>query len=129
MPIPVIRGSGGAGSTPHLQVTVSGPDREGKVVIRRQSEIRRTINDTGTEISTRIDWYREIKEGEPDSSRWHGTYAVSYQRDGWEAATATSFELTSTASHFHLTESNTARQGDTVMFERRRVSSIERKLI
>jgi putative CocE/NonD family hydrolase len=129
MPIPVIRGSGGAGSTPHLQVTVSGPDREGKVVIRRQSEIRRTINDTGTEISTRIDWYREIKEGEPDSSRWHGTYAVSYQRDGWEAATATSFELTSTASHFHLTESNTARQGDTVMFERTRVSSIERKLI
>ena len=129
IPIPIIRDSHSARNPPRPQVTVSGPDREGKIVIRRQTETRRTINETGTEVSTRIESYREIKAGEPNSSRWHGTCATSYRREGWEAAISASYELTSTPSHFHLTESVSARRGDKVIFEQTWINRVERDLM
>ncbi|MFZ0659718.1 MAG: CocE/NonD family hydrolase [Candidatus Binataceae bacterium] len=129
MPIPVIRDSNIAAKAPRLAINISGPDRDGRIVIRRQSENRRLIKDTGTEIVSRIDWNREIKSGQPNSSRWHGTYATSYKNGGWEAAVAASFELTSTASHFHLTESIRASQDDKVIFEQTWENNIPRDLI
>jgi predicted acyl esterase len=127
--IPLIRDAHLSAKAPRPAISISGPDHEGRIVIRRQSENRRVIKDIGTEVFNRIDWSREIKSGEPNSSRWHGSYATSYKRDGWEAAVAASFELTSTASHFHLTESISATAGNKVIFEQTWENNIPRDLI
>ncbi|MHB8381717.1 MAG: CocE/NonD family hydrolase [Candidatus Binataceae bacterium] len=129
MPIPLIRDSHSSARAAPPTVTVSGPDRDGRIAIRRQSDNRRVIRDTETAIVSRIDWNRELIPGSPNSSRWHGTYAVSYKREPWEAAVAASFELTSTAGHFHLTESIRASQGDKIIFEQTWENNIPRDLI
>lgn len=129
MPIPEIRNSHISAKAPLPAVSISGSGRDGRIVLRRQSENRRMIKDTGTEVASRIDWSREIKPGQPNSSRWHGTYATSYKRDGWDAEVSASFELTSTSSHFHLTESIRANQDGKVIFEQTWENNIPRDLL
>ena len=129
MPIRVIRDSHVSAKAPHPAISISGPDRDDRIVIRRQSTHRHVIKDTGTEVLSRIDWSREIKAGRPNSSRWHGSYTTSYQRDDWQVAVTASFALTSTASHFHLTESISASRSDKVIFEQSWENNIPRDLI
>ncbi|MFZ3006489.1 MAG: hypothetical protein WA047_09945 [Phenylobacterium sp.] len=68
-------------------------------------------------------------EGQPNSGRWRQEASSSWTRDAWNCSLSAVIELTSTPTEFVLTEQLTARQGATVVFERRKDSRIPRNLV
>ncbi|MFI4973683.1 MAG: CocE/NonD family hydrolase [Caulobacterales bacterium] len=70
----------------------------------------------------------EIREGDPGSCRWTQRAYSSWTRGDWDCAVEASYELTSTAEEFLLSENLTAKRGERLVFERRKASRIKRDL-
>jgi len=87
------------------------------------------LKSTGT-ILARGRWeVSEIAEGDPNSCVWTHRASSRWTRGDWDCAVEVAYELRSTAEDFHLTESLTARRGESVVFEARTESRIRRDLV
>ncbi|MFZ1470273.1 MAG: CocE/NonD family hydrolase [Paracoccaceae bacterium] len=85
-----------------------------------------TIDEIGTRITgTRVKTYH-IQRDDPLSARTAVTSTISYSRDDWKARLETSVTLRASATHFHLTGTLTAHEGDTVFATRNFDQSIPR---
>ncbi len=98
-----------------------GPDEHGRIVIERPGS---------KDSSGPLHWHFEITAGQPDSSRWAGTFVQHYRREDWGVNVVTvGYELTSTASEFRLRESLKATHDHALVFERHWDHTIERDLL
>jgi hypothetical protein len=71
----------------------------------------------------------ELREGDPNSGVWRHRATSSWMRGDWDCAVEAACELRSTADEFQLSESLTAKRGDTVVFETRSESKTKRDLV
>jgi len=106
--IPVIRNQPAAAAAPF---DVQGPDAEGRITVRR------------------ADQTAEITEGDPNSCVWRDARSRSWKNGETDCTVLTAFELTSTERAFQLKESLRATKGGALIFEREKVSTIERDLL
>jgi hypothetical protein len=109
------------------QVTVTGPDAEGRVVI--QKSLRgdpETFADIGTTVTEASERTVSITEGDPNSSLWRVQSSTHIQRGDWDTTVVAAAELTSTADQFHLRESIKAIEGGKIVFERNWDNTIPR---
>ena len=90
---------------------VQGPSAEGRITVRR------------------ADQAAEITEGDPNSCIWRDSRSRNWKMGETDCTVLTAFELTSTEHEFRLKESLKARKGDTLIFEREKVSTIKRDLM
>jgi len=112
------------------QVTQTGPDKDGRVLIhKRLRELPEVIAATGTTISGGSDWYMSIREGDPNSSVWRLEWFDKIQRGDWNTTTRSTLELRSTENEFLLKESITALENEKVVFEKAWDNQIKRDLI
>jgi hypothetical protein len=101
------------------QVTVSGPDAAGRVVIhKRLRGAPETFADIGTTVTEASDRTMSITEGDPNSSIWQVQSSTHIQRGDWDTLVIAASELTSTAGQFRLRESIKALEGGKTVFER-----------
>ena len=89
----------------------------------------RTIAATGVVLSRGQREQSEIHEGQPDSSLWSQTVKMGWKRGDWSCDVEARYRLTSTASHFELSETLIARSGDKTLFEQQHDSRIARELM
>jgi uncharacterized protein len=109
------------------QVTVTGPDAEGRVVIhKRLRGAPETFADIGTTVTEASDRTVSITEGDPNSSNWRVQSSTHIQRGDWDTTVVAAAELTSTADQFRLRESIKAIEGGKTVFERSWDNSIAR---
>jgi putative CocE/NonD family hydrolase len=109
------------------EVTVAGPDAEGRVVIhKRLRGAPETFADIGTTVTESSDRTVTITEGDPNSSIWQVQSSTHIQRGAWDTTVVAAAELTSTADHFRLRESIQALEGGKTFFERSWDNSIPR---
>jgi hypothetical protein len=89
----------------------------------------RTIAATGVVLS-RGQWEQsEIHEGQPDSSLWSQTVRMAWKRGDWSCDIEARYRLTSTATHFELSETLVARSGGEMLFEQQHDSRLGRDLM
>nr|QQZ51071.1 hypothetical protein JKL49_07850 [Phenylobacterium glaciei] len=70
-----------------------------------------------------------VDRGSAQFGRWRQEASSSWKRDAWDCSLSAVIELTSTPTEFVLSEQLTARQGATVVFQRRKDSRIARNLV
>ena len=101
------------------QVTVTGPDTQGRVSIyKRLRGAPETFADIGTTVTEASDRWMSITEGDPNSSIWRVESSTHIKRDDWDTTLFATAELGSTAEEFHLRESIKAIEADKIVFER-----------
>jgi putative CocE/NonD family hydrolase len=87
------------------------------------------LKSTGTTLGRGRWEVSEIAEGDPNSCVWTHRSRSSWTRGDWDCAVEATCELRSTPDEFRLSESLTARRGDTIVFETRTDSRIKRDLV
>jgi hypothetical protein len=118
------------GDRNRAQVTVSGPDEHGRVMIRKVLRGEpETFPDIGTTVTEESERSLSITEGDPNSSVWRVESSIHTRRGAWDTRLMTSSELTSTAEEFHLKEGIKAIEGEKVVFERSWDQRILRELM
>jgi uncharacterized protein len=90
---------------------------------------RTEFADIGTTVENESSEHLAIQAGNPNSSVWSQHNSTRWRRDGWDCTVSAGFELTSTATHFHLRESLSAKRGAEEIFSREQTTLIERNLI
>jgi hypothetical protein len=128
-PIPIKHAAPGA-SPPPPPVVTTAPVSPGHYRIELDSlPTPFTWPDIGTTTS-RGRWETvELIEGQTNSGRWRQEASSSWKREDWDCSLSAVIELTSTPREFVLSEQLTAKQGATVVFERRKDSRIPRNLV
>ncbi len=112
-------------ATPYLHPEM-GPGTTATLV----SPLQRTeFPDIGTIVETESTEHLSIEPGNPNSSVWSQRNSTRWRRGEWDCTVSASFELTSTATDFHLRESLHASKGNQEFFTREQVSVIKRDLI
>ena len=112
-------------ATPYLHPEM-GPGTTATLV----SPLQRTeFPDIGTIVETESTEHLSIEPGNPNSSVWSQRNSTRWRRGEWDCTVSASFELTSTATDFHLRESLHASKGYQEFFTREQVSVIKRDLI
>ena len=89
---------------------------------------RTEFPEIGTIVETESTENLAIEAGKPNSSLWAQHNSTRWRRGGWDCTVSASFELTSTATDFHLRESLHAKSGDQEIFSREQVTLIKRDL-
>ncbi len=75
------------------------------------------------DISTRT---LSVRDNEPLSMKQTVTYRLEYKREDWQVVMETESELTADATHFYLTNTLIAYEGQTQIFNKRRTKQIAR---
>jgi len=129
-PIPTKPGLPPEVSGRHPEITVSGPDAQGHLSIKRVAPARTfLVKDIGTTLSGHWNETLDIREGDPNSCIWTQQVASGWKRGDWDCTILTDCEISSTVDEFHLKESVRAKKGGKLIFEREKVSVIKRDLI
>jgi hypothetical protein len=103
-----------------------GPGTEANLI----NPVQRTeFPDIGTVVETQSSEHLTIEAGKPNSSVWSQRNSTRWRRGGWDCTVSAAFELTSTATEFHLRESLHAKKGEEEFFSREQVTIIERDLV
>lgn len=110
-------------------VTQEGPDADGRIILRKAIHNPPVTLDTGSTVTVAADWYRSIREGEPNSSVWKMAWSARITRGRWDTTVRGNIELTSTTSDFHVAESVHAIEGDKVIFQRAWNRTVKRDLM
>jgi len=121
-PIPIKHSPG---SSPYTHSEM-GPGTEGHMDRPLSTTL---IAEIGTMVQEQSSESFAIKEGDPNSSVWKQENMTGWKRGEWDCAVSAAFELTSTPSHFHLTEMLRAKKGSEEIFKREKTSIIERDLL
>jgi uncharacterized protein len=111
-------------ATPYLHSEM-GPGTEATLVNPPQ---RTEFPDIGTAVETESTEHLSIEAGNPNSSVWSQRNSTRWRRGEWDCTVSATFELTSTATDFHLRESLHASKGNQEFFTREQVSVIKRDL-
>jgi hypothetical protein len=90
---------------------------------------RTEFPDIGTTVETESSEHLAIDAGKPNSSTWSQRNSTRWRRGEWDCTVSAAFELTSSATHFHLRETLHAKQGDQDFFSREQVTVIKRDLV
>jgi uncharacterized protein len=112
-------------ATPYLHSEM-GPGTEANLVSPLQST---EFPDIGTTVETESSEHLAIDAATPNSSSWSQHNSTRWRRGDWDCTVSAEFELTSTATHFHLRERLRAKKGELDFFSREQVTVIERDLI
>ncbi len=115
----------GQPATPYLRSEM-GPGTAANLVNPLQ---RTEFPDIGTTVETESGEHLAVEVGKPDSSSWSQHNSTRWRRGEWDCTVSAEFELTSTATHFHLRESLKARKGDQEIFSREQTTVIKRDLL
>jgi hypothetical protein len=109
----------------------TGPDDDGKITLSRETPAAEAppIPDTGTIMTNGGGEYYEIKEGDPNTNLWRQHNIAGFKRGDWDCTVIVGFEMTSTADEFHLKEYVRANRGGKQIFDREKISKINRMLI
>ncbi len=121
-PIPIKHSPG---SSPYTHSDM-GPGTQGHMDRPLTSTL---IPEIGTTVQEQSHESFAIKEGDPNSSVWKQENMTGWKRGEWDCAVSAAFELTSTPSHFHLTEVLRAKKGGEEIFKREKTSIIKRDLL
>jgi predicted acyl esterase len=114
----------------HPEITVSGPDAKGHLSIKRIAPVRSfLVKDIGTTLGGSWNEALDIREGDNESCVWSQTVTSGWKRGDWDCTVLAACELSSTADEFHVKESLRAKKGDTLIFEREKISKIKRDLM
>jgi len=105
----------------------SGPDRRGNVtnIIYNDSGTLR-LDETGTTMSKINEWSSKINVNNPLSASWSGYFSMKLQREGWDIAVRSDYELTVDADNFYITTSLNAREDGRSVFRREWKEAIPR---
>jgi uncharacterized protein len=103
-----------------------GPGTEANLVTPLQ---RIEFTEIGTVVETESSEHLAIEAGKANSSVWSQRNSTRWQRGDWDCTVSAEFELTSTATDFHLRESLHAKKGDQEFFSREQVTVIKRDLL
>jgi uncharacterized protein len=112
-------------ATPYLHSEM-GPGTEANLVNPLQ---RTEFPDIGTTVETESSEHLSIEAAKPNSSVWSQRNSTRWRRGEWDCTVSAAFELTSTATDFHLRESLHAKKDDQDFFSREQVTVIKRDLI
>ena len=112
-------------ATPYLHSEM-GPGTAANLINPLQ---RTEFPDIGTAVETESSEHLSIEAGKPNSSVWSQRNSTRWRRGEWDCTVSAEFELTSTATDFHLRESLHAKKGDQDFFTREQVTMIKRDLI
>jgi hypothetical protein len=112
-------------ATPYLHSEM-GPGTEANLVNPLQ---RTEFSDIGTAVETESSEHLAIEAGNPNSSVWSQRNSTRWRRGEWDCTVSAAFELTSTATDFHLRESLHAKKGEQDFFTREQVTVIKRDLL
>jgi uncharacterized protein len=112
-------------ATPYLHSQM-GPGTAANLVNPLQ---RTEFPEIGTAVETESSEHLAIEAGKPNSSVWSQRNSTRWRRGEWDCTVSAAFELTSTATDFHLRESLQAKKGDQEFFTREQVTVIKRDLI
>jgi putative CocE/NonD family hydrolase len=112
-------------ATPYLHSEI-GPGTEANLVTPLQ---RTEFTEIGTVVETESSEHLSIEAGKANSSVWSQRNSTRWRRAEWDCTVSAEFELTSTATDFHLRESLHAKKGDQTFFTREQVTVIKRDLV
>jgi putative CocE/NonD family hydrolase len=113
-------------SATHYLRSEMGPGTQSNLV----SPLQRTeFPDIGTTVETESGEQLSIVAGDPNTSVWSQHNSTRWRRGEWDCTVSAAFELTSTATDFHLRESLQAKRGDQEFFTREQMTVIKRDLL
>jgi putative CocE/NonD family hydrolase len=112
-------------ATPYLHSEM-GPGTEANLVNPLQ---RTEFPEIGTTVETESTEHLSMEADHANSSIWSQRNSTRWRRGEWDCTVSAEFELTSTATDFHLRESLRAKKGDQDFFAREQVTVIKRDLI
>jgi uncharacterized protein len=114
-----------------LSLVDSGPGIDRTVVREKVWDLAPvTIPDVGTRLTA--GWTRatmRMNENDPNSCVWTGGYLFRVEREKWDAVVRGTFEVTSSPTAFHVTESIEAQDADKPIFGRSWNHIIKRDLM
>jgi putative CocE/NonD family hydrolase len=90
---------------------------------------RRRHAESGMEVDDRLTERYTVRDGDPLSLKVHIERATELQREAWRARIETSSTMTADATHFHLSNSLDAYEGDTRVFTRSWTKELPRHLV
>jgi uncharacterized protein len=91
--------------------------------------LRTEFPDIGTTVETESSEHLSIAAGDPNTSMWSQHNSTRWRRGEWDCTVSAAFELTSTATDFHLRESLHAKRGNQEFFAREQSTVIKRDLL
>ena len=112
-------------ATPYLHSEI-GPGTEANLITPLQ---RTEFAEIGTVVETESTEHLSVEAGNANSSVWSQRNSTRWRRGGWDCTVSAEFELTSTATDFHLRERLQAKQGEQEFFSREQVTVIKRDLL
>jgi hypothetical protein len=126
LPIPVLEQPAAEGP-PAYEAAL--PDANGRYRIELSPPATsREIQGVGTTLSREGGEVVELVRGDPASCRWSHHAKLGWKRGDWDCSVASTCEITSTATHFHVKESLHAYQGGAEIFARSSEVDVPRDL-